>query len=735
MWLRLAAALPANILALVLVLVLVLVLALPALADARRADPEHPARTEAAAAAAAEDDPLYSCKQGKSPVTITLKPETEVKDLITWVMSFTCKRFVLDPRIVSTGKKVTIVAPTTLTPPEAYRVFLVALSTINLTVVPKGPVYRIVDAGTAKKESVPLVGSGLPDGGDQVQRYVYRPSYAQAETLKQAFGALRSDAGDIQVIGTILLVTDYASHLRDMLSLAKLIDVPGGTDGVYTIPVRHADALKIAPKLEGFLGIAPAGKLMVDERTNTLVLASSEAGYLRVKALVERLDIPLAIEGGATFHVYRLGSAIAEELAATLNQAIQGTAPGQAQGAKAQGAKAASTGPTTAPAVPAAADLGAALEGPVRVIGDKPSNSLIVMSSGRDFLALRSIIRELDLPRRQVYIEALILEVAVGKGSEIGASSHGVIPAGTGIAVGGVQTGSVSSLDPRSLAGASGLLGGLIGAPLANASQFFGTTIPSYGVLFQALADTSSTNVVSAPSIIALDNEEAKYKVGTNIPYQKSTVFTGLTGGESLPGGQQTSYDRRDLLLQLAIKPHISTDDTLMLEVKHEADELQGEGPGGPTWSTRAIETRVVVRDQQTVVIGGLLQEREVAKTTKVPILGDIPLLGHLFKQSTKSKRKTNLVIMLTPYIVRDQLDLQAIRERRLREHEEFTRATRSLSAMQYLPGVDYRRKRGLVEEINRSLQDVEADLAARASLREPPQVAPGVVETPSLKN
>ena len=258
MWLRFAAAVLALSLALVRT-------APPAFADARRTDLERPAPAPAPTPTPGEDEQLYSCKQGKAPVTITLKPDTEVKDLITWVMSFTCKRFALDPRVVSTGKKVTIVAPNTLTPADAYRVFLVALSTINLTVVPKGPVYRIVDAGLAKKETVPILARGLPDDADQVARYVYRPSYAQPETLKQAFGALKSDAGDVQVIGTILLLTDYATHLRDMLSLAKLIDVPGGTDGVYTIPVHHADAAKLAPKLEGFLGVA-AGAAPVPPR-------------------------------------------------------------------------------------------------------------------------------------------------------------------------------------------------------------------------------------------------------------------------------------------------------------------------------------------------------------------------------------------------------------------------------------------------------------------------------------
>jgi general secretion pathway protein D len=216
-----------------------------------------------------------------------------------------------------------------------------------------------------------------------------------------------------------------------------------------------------------------------------------------------------------------------------------------------------------------------------------------------------------------------------------------------------------------------------------------------------------------------------------NVPYKKAQ-FTGIGGGDVPANAQQTSFDRRDLVLQLAIKPHISIDENLLLEVKHEAEELQGESAGGPIWSTRAIETRVVVRDQQTVVIGGLLQEREVSSTSKVPILGDIPLLGHLFKSTNRSKRKTNLVIMLTPYIVKDQLELQAIRERKAREHEEFTRSFRTLAAMPYAPQMNYARKRGLVEDINRTVLDVEAEVRARESLRPPPSVLPGVVETPA---
>lgn len=716
-----------------------------------------------------EDEKLYSCKNGKGPVTITFKPESELKDLLTWVMSFTCKNFVLDPRIVSTGKKISLVVPKTLTPSEAYQVFLVALSTVGLTVVPKGRINKVVESSTARAQTIPLVLNGSPGNGEQFVRYVFRPTYAQAEMIRQAFSSLKSDAGDVQAFGSIVVIADYASHVRDMMSLAKMIDVANGSDGVYTIPVVHADATKLAPKLESFLGVnathanpaspaahapgaasaaklpsAPASgaeiasavpsKIMVDDRTNTLVLAASEAAFRRVKAIVARLDIPLEIEGGATFHVYPLGHAIAEELAQTLTQAIQGGGSTAASAANGKpGAANAAAAAATKPAAAPTAELGSTLEGPVRVISEKATNSLIVMSSGRDFLAIREVIRQLDQPRRQVFIEAVILEVGVEKGLTIGASSHGGVPFGGGnsLVLGGVQTGTLSSLDVRTLAASTGLLGGLVGKTLANSKAILGTSIPSYAVLFSALGSSDNSNVLSAPSIIALDNEEAKYKVGTNIPYQKGTSYGGIGTGTDLPiGAVGMNIDRMDLLLELSIKPHISANDTLLLEIKHDAKDVIGQpGTLGPTWSTRSFETRVVVRDQQSVVIGGLMQEREQVTKSKVPVLGDIPLLGYFFKHEQKSKRKTNLVILLTPYIVKDQLDLEEIRERKMRDHEEFVQSFSTLSAMKYMPKIDYRRKRGLIEEIHRTVVDIEADVEARKALRAPPSVESGPID------
>lgn len=729
---------------------------------------------------AAEDETLYPCKKRTGQVAVTFKPETELKDLIAWAMGFTCKNFILDPRIVSTGKKVTVMAPNKMSAAEAYNVFLVALSTMGLTVVPKGNLLRIVESQTAKSETVPIYKKGTPANQDQMVRYILRPSYAQIETLRGALDSIRSPSGNVQTAGSMLIITDYASQVRDMMSLAKSIDIPGGSDGIYTIPVQHADATQLAQKLNEILGITAGGgagagaptagkrvanpgdpnaaqqrpggdevagavpsKILVDDRTNTLIVVSSQAGYYRVKALVDRLDISLDTEGGTSIRVHPLENALAEELATTLNAAM-GQGPQQGGRPGAQGGRGGPAAPAPAPSP--IGDLGTSLEGQVRVIGDKPTNSLIVMSSGRDYVAIKDVIKRLDQPRRQIFIEALILEVNLSKDLSLGTSSHGGIPYNDGdLMLGGVQTPSLRSLDIKTLAAATGLIGGLIGAPLANSQTLLGTSIPSYGILFQALATQDNSNILSAPHVIAIDNEKAEFSVGNNIPYKAGLSFGGLglptsgAGASGLAGSIGQNIQREKLNLSLNVTPHISSNDSVRLEIEQETKDLGSQSAElGPTWTERKLKTQVVVHDQQSVVIGGLIQEKDIYNTTKVPLLGDIPILGYLFKYSTKSKRKTNLLILLTPYIIKDQLDLQSIRERKVREREEFVRSFTTLNEMKYEAKLDYRRKRGVVEEINRSVQSVEEDLdvlraigARQRVLNGPLEYAPSEIDDP----
>jgi general secretion pathway protein D len=671
-----------------------------------------------------EDAALYSCRKSPAAVMVTFKKETDVSELVTWAMGFTCKKFLLDPRIVSTQRKVTLAAPMQMTPQEAYRLFLAALKTIGLAVVVEGDRLTIADAKAIKGEHVPLVRS--VDGADEVIRYVLRPSYTTPAVLKQAFDALRSEAGDIQVVGAFVLVVDHGNHVRDMIAFAKLVDVPNGSDGIYTIPVLHADATKLAEKVNQLFGASsvaataggapkPGGanapappKIIVDERTNTLVVAASQAVFERVQAFVKRIDIELGLDDGTSLHVYRLRAAIAEEVAKTLSDAIQ------------KGQQAATTQrPGAPPQTVAPIDrVASSLEGTVKVTADKGTNKLIIMSSGRDFLALREIIREIDQPRREVYIEALILEVSVENDSDIGAGSHIGSPlTGGGLGVGGVQLPDLGTTDPSALSKAQGAVGALIGAPVSTAitsALGLGTSLPSYTVLFKALAQTKNSHVVSAPSVIAVDNEEAVYKIGRNIPYTKGQIPT-IPG---TPSVVQSNVDRMPLTLDLKIKPHISADETILLEVAHSAKDALDPDPNlGPIWSERSIETRVVVRDQQTVVLGGLMQEHYDTIVDKVPVLGDIPVLGNLFRHTIKKKVKSNIVVLLTPYIIRDQSEIEAIRAREVRQYDELVGSFRALDAMTYMPKIDYRRKRGLVEEINRTVVAVDEDRAERAAL------------------
>ena len=307
--------------------------------------------------AAGEDDTLYRCKKSTGMVTVSLKPETELKDLITWVMGFTCKNFVYDAAIMQRTKKITIISPNKMSPPDAYRLFLVAMSTMGVTVVPKGNSLRIVESGTAKGETLSIVRHGAPADSDEMVRAIIRPSYMTADNLNNALAVVKSKDGDIKQVGSALIVTDYGSAIHDMLALAHDLDIPAANDGIYTIGVLHADAKEMQTKLSEILGItangaAPASdkggkgapppssktnvesssdvsaavpsKILVDERSNTLIVVSNEAGYLRVRGLVKRLDIALASEANGSIHVYALDNANAEELANTLNAALQG---------------------------------------------------------------------------------------------------------------------------------------------------------------------------------------------------------------------------------------------------------------------------------------------------------------------------------------------------------------------------------------------------------------------------
>jgi general secretion pathway protein D len=707
----------------------------------------------------AEDDAdLYRCKNlpRNAKFKVTLKPETDLKELVQWAMSFTCRNFIFGQGIMGRSSKVTIIAPTEMTPAEAWNLFLVSLQTMNLTVVPKGRSLEIVESPSAKERPLPVYkGAGAPSN-DQIVRVVLRPENVTVDELAQVLNSLKSRDGSITPIPSagVIIVTDYGNVIDKMVDVLNIVDQPAEDEKIFIIKVHNADATQLAAKLNEIFGAkqgggAPGGaqpprgrepttkapqaprgaeavtaasaapsKILVDERTNSLIVIASDAAYARILALVRRLDQP-GFGGDGSVHVYYLENADAEEMSNTLNSVVSGQ---QQQRPAGQGQARPQAQPAPAPAA-GGTGAGVAFEGTIRVTFDKPTNSLVIVSSDRDFIAMRDVIRRLDVPRRQVFVEATILEVSLDKTRRLGLSFHGGyatdVAGEDALILGGVQHSDLGTitLNPANFLG---LAGGIRGAEIPGSKDIVGISIPSFGVMFQLLQNNNDVNVLSSPHILTTDNVPAEISVGQNIPFASqlggSTLgaAAGATGAAGLGGfGFGPSIQRQDVALKLKITPHVNDSDMVRLEIEQEISDIASENFGGlgPSWTKRTVKTTVVVKDQQPVVIGGLMQDKTLINQSKVPLFGDIPILGYLFKYERKTKTKTNLLIFLTPYVIKDQADIKRIFDRKMRERREFLRNYSSFTDdRSFEPDIDYTRKTGLIEDINRTVRRADED-------------------------
>jgi general secretion pathway protein D len=729
------------------------------------------------------DESLYACDKAKGRFKVNLAPDIELKDLVTWAFSFTCKNFIYSSAIGTRAAKVTIKSPESMTARQAWSVFLVALQSMGLTVVPKGNVLEIVEYAQAKTAPLPIYTRGRPANSDQMVRAILRPEHLPVDDVAAILTEIKSASGSVKGLprAGVVVVTDFGTHISKMSQLLLSVDQPVFGEKLYMMRVKYADASEMAQTLSEILGTKdstqqppgappmprqnnvrrpirgpqnqpeqaapePAGsssdsdvesavpsKVLADARTNALIMLASEPAYLRVKALVNRLDVSIDVEGAGRIHVYPLEHADAEETATTLTSVISGIQQPPSGGGQGGGGREGQPGnrPQRAPEPQqqrsvATSDSAAAFEGVVRVTHDKPTNSLVIVASVKDFLAVREVLKKLDVPRPQVYIEASIVEIGIDNSRDLGASWHAGKEVGDGdLIIGGVQHGNLSSLNVASVASATGLIGGALGHILPGAQELLGTSIPSFGILFQALANTSNLDVLSSPHILTTDNEEAEISVGQNIPYQSALV--GLPGGAGNTGGAAGTFfptqsiQRQDVELNLKLTPQINASGEVKLKIDLTINDIASQDFAGlgPSWSKKTLKDVVVVRDQQPVVLGGLISDKTTNTESKVPLLGDIPILGYLFKFSSKQKQKRNLLIVLTPYIVHSHTDLERIVERRVREQREFMRTFSTFRDITYRPDVDYGRKGGLLSEINRLVYEQERNAKVLEELEE----------------
>lgn len=725
----------------------------------------------------------------RARVTFNLE-EADLPDLVRLISNMTGKRFILPGKVRAI--KATVYAPTKVTAAEAYNAFLSILEVNGLTVVPAGQYLKIMETGGI--ETQPL---GMSDGGpipaqDRFMTRLQRLENVSAEDVANLLGRFKSADGSVIAYAptNTVIITDTGTQIRRMMRLIEAIDVERTGEQIWIEPIHYATAADLAARLieifppataagagaptaaasprrrqqpaaqpaaDGAAAPSPGGaiatvgegtgrgdsssitNIIADERTNSLIIIATERAYLRVLEMIRQLDIPL--EGEGRIHVHYVQNGDAAEIAGALQELIGGVSAAPAAGAAPGGRAGAAASAGATP------DL---FEGAIRVTSYEPTNALVITSSLHDYAALRSVIERLDAPRRQVFIEAVIMELSVSRSNSLGFAFHGGLPdfpSNGDVTILGFEARRSIAVGPELLTGlAVGVRGQNIDAP------GIGLSIPGFGVVVNALASSGDANVLSTPHIIAMDNVEAEISVGQNIPLQTSGIpaglaglagglgglggaaggaggLAGLAGGLGGLAGGFGQAPRQDVGTTIRITPHINQSNQIRMEIEEEISErgaTEGE-LGVVSINKRTAKTEVMARDQQTVVIGGLMRDSVSTSETKVPILGDIPLIGALFRRTESQTQKTNLLLFLTPYIIRDPADLRAIYERKMRERQEFLDRYFVFSGDDYEPPIDYSRTRGLLAEMMQNMRDleVERELAEAAEAEPPPEHVP----------
>ncbi len=647
-------------------------------------------------------------------------------------------------------------SPAKISVGEAYQAFLSILEANGMTVIQHGRFLKIVETtGVAAQVTEVLAPSAPVPDEDRYLTRLYRLAHVDAADAAALLGKFKSKEGDISVHapGNLLIITETGSNVRRMMKILEEIDSGGAGEQLWVEPLNYVGAAELAGKLSDFLdlkggrsaagaaGATPAPKggggsgarIVADERSNALVIAATEPDYLRIFELIKRFDVKPS--GDGAIRVRMLQHSMCKDLSLTLNQLLGAGTGAMSTAARAPGTPA---GAAAAPArTPGAAGSGLedVFEGRVRVTCDESTNSLLTTSSLRDYAQLRTVIDKLDQPRRQVFIEATIMDVSVDRSTQLGVSYHlgssvNVGGAGAATVYGGSDIATSISGLPSSL---EGLALGVIGPVIPGTQNILGTglSIPAFGAVISAMAKDGDVNVLATPHILATDNIKAEISIGQNIPLQQNVsslaglgALAGATGSSALGAlsGIGSTAQRQDVGTKITVTPHVNDSDQVRLELDEEISEAgaaQGSLGAVPI-NKRTATTTLTVRDQQTVVIGGLVRESTNNSETKIPLLGDIPVLGFLFKQSTKSQAKSNLLLVLTPYIIRDQEDLRAIFERKVQERQAIIDRYFVFGDAHWEPPHDYRRNNGLVEEIRQAILAQEEKARFDAETRPP---------------
>jgi general secretion pathway protein D len=581
--------------------------------------------------------------------------DVDISTMVKFISDLTGKNFILDDRVKG---RISVFSPAKLSVDEAFNVFTSVLDLKGFTVVQTGRVYKIVPTAVAKQAGMRLLSASerAPVNEGYVARVIALdriPSQEAATFLQPVV----SKDGYVASFGpaNMLLVVDSALNIQKVLDIVKSLDGEMRRDGAELVFLKHASADNVAGIVREWIfgrdrsnksGIqtiqsqsqgqsAGVGGLLVpDTRLNAVIIFGTARDKEEIKKFIAMIDVEPPTSS-SKINVYYLENADATEVGKVLDSMIKGTTT----------ATTTQTGTT---------QQQVAFEGSkISVTPDKATNSLVVMASPADYQNLLQVIQKLDRRRRQVFVQALIAEVSIDKLRDIGVQL-GVNGAGTdgSVAAAGI-------LDPFNFLGGSVQQQAVVKILSGLAKNV------NFSAVLKALDQNNAINVLSTPTILTSDNKEAEIFVGENVPLLSSTTLSST-------GLSQQSIERKDTGITLKITPQITEGEYIKLDIYQEISAVKAnKGQATDLVTTkRSAKTSVVVKDTDSVVIGGLIQTRDEDIVNKIPFLGDIPLLGYLFKTKSTERTKTNLMILLTPRIIRDAADMQAVSERQKRRFE-----------------------------------------------------------------
>ena len=555
--------------------------------------------------------------------------DADIHALISAVSRITGMNFIVDPRVKG---KVTIISNKEMPSDEVYQVFLSVLKVHGFAAVVSDNVTKIVPEVNAKQDAIPFMNKKIYKGSDAFVTRVIEVRYIDASQLVPILRPLVPQRGHLAAYpaSNVLVISDSAANISRLEKIVRRIDQATG-DEVEVISLEHASASEVIRIMQQLSGQNTKQKkslnAVADERTNSILLGGPRSSRIRTRALITHLDTPL--ETGGYTHVIYLRNAVAKDLVPVLTGISKSIA------SKGKNSKAISS------------------QAKIIIEAHESTNALVISAPANVVRSLKSVIRRLDIRQAQVLVESVIAEVSEEATRELGVQwagggSNSNNPVGLINFDNGYSVLNLLSDTPPPAIGLTLGVGDLVGAS-------------KVGALIRVLSSDVGTNILSTPSLVTMDNKEAKIVVGQNVPFITGS-YSGIGTGGATPSNPFTTIQRQDVGLTLKIKPQINEGNSIKLDVEQEVSSLSPSTVGSDLITNkRSITTTVMVEDGGIVVLGGLIEESMRENEQRVPVLGDIPVLGLLFRYNKTTKVKTNLMVFIHPQIMKDDAVLQSL--------------------------------------------------------------------------